>query len=167
MKLSGVASAGVGVLILVLLVFGFVVVKPALAQVDATSTDPEAAPVESVEPASSFTSDTTTAEPGTQASEGPDTSPPQQAAAAESPASEAAPSDTCSQPEPTESPPAGFAEVRIIGTKYIDYFTDGTTITAYPGNPEIAAHFTEKDAPIPTHEGLTWVHTTGGHLYDN
>jgi hypothetical protein len=50
--------------------------------------------------------------------------------------------------------------------KYIDYFTDGTTITSYPGDPEIHAHIAEKDAPIPTHEGLIWAHSTGRPLYD-
>ena len=67
---------------------------------------------------------------------------------------------------PVEAPPVGLTEIHIIGTKYIDYFTDGTTITSYPGDPNIDAHFAEKDAPIPKHEGLTWVHTTGQYLYD-
>ena len=56
--------------------------------------------------------------------------------------------------------------VHIIGTKYIDYFTDGTNMYTFPGDPEIHAHIAEKDAPIPTHEGLTWVHSTGQYLYD-
>jgi hypothetical protein len=67
---------------------------------------------------------------------------------------------------PTEPSPQGLTEVHIIGTKYIDYFTDGTTITAYPGDPEIDGNLNKPDTPIPTREGLTWVHTTGGHLYD-
>src|SRR5262249_43583334 len=49
---------------------------------------------------------------------------------------------------------------------YIDYFTDGTTVTSYPGDPAIDSHLSEANAPIPTHEGLTWVHTTGQNLYD-
>jgi len=59
-----------------------------------------------------------------------------------------------------------MALVHIIGTKYTDYFTDGTNITAFPGDPQIDAHLSERDAPIPTHQGLTWDHTTGGYLYD-
>jgi hypothetical protein len=47
---------------------------------------------------------------------------------------------------PTPPPPAGLTEVHIIGTKYIDYFTDGTTVTSYPGNPEIDAHFADQRA---------------------
>jgi hypothetical protein len=53
-----------------------------------------------------------------------------------------------------------------VGTKYTDYFTDGTTVTAFPGDPAIDSHFDVPDAPVPTHAGLTWVHTSGGYLYD-
>jgi hypothetical protein len=56
--------------------------------------------------------------------------------------------------------------VHIIGTKYTDYFTDGTTITAHPGDPKVDSNLNAPNAPIPTHEGLTWVHTTGTYLYD-
>ena len=67
----------------------------------------------------------------------------------------------------TNPPPEGLTEVHIIGKKYIDYFTDGTTVTSYPGDPEIDSHLAEKDAPIPTHEGLTWKYTIGGgYIYD-
>jgi hypothetical protein len=67
---------------------------------------------------------------------------------------------------PAQTPPAGLTEVHIIGTKYTDYFTDGTTVTSYPGDPAIDSRFSEPNAPIPTHEGLTWVHTVGQPLYD-
>jgi hypothetical protein len=53
-----------------------------------------------------------------------------------------------------------------VGTKYIDYFTDGKTVTAFPGDPAIDSNFDKPNAPIPTHAGLTWDHTTGGYLYD-
>jgi hypothetical protein len=66
----------------------------------------------------------------------------------------------------SQPPPEGLTLVHITGTKYIDYFTDGTTVTQYPGDPTIDAHLAEKDAPTPTHEGLTWVHTVGMNLYD-
>jgi len=56
--------------------------------------------------------------------------------------------------------------VHIIGTKYVDYFTDGKTVTAFPGDPSIDSHFDVPNAPIPTHAGRTWDHTTGQHLYD-
>jgi hypothetical protein len=81
-------------------------------------------------------------------------------------------SETSTQAEPdattppAETAPAGLTEVHIIGMKYVDYFTDGTNTYTFPGDPEIHAHIAEKDAPIPTHEGLTWVHSTGNYLYD-
>src|SRR5947208_10240703 len=31
----------------------------------------------------------------------------------------------------TEPAPEGLTEVHIIGTRYVDYFTDGTTVTEY------------------------------------
>ena len=65
-----------------------------------------------------------------------------------------------------EPPPKGLAKVHIIGTKYTDYFTDGKTVTAFPGDPAIDSHFDVPNAPIPTHGGLTWDHTSGGYLYD-
>src|SRR5262249_8766716 len=65
-----------------------------------------------------------------------------------------------------EQPPQGLTLVHVVGTKYVDYFTDGTTVTSYPGDPAIDAHLSEKDSAVPTHEGLTWVHTVGEPLYD-
>src|SRR4030095_762842 len=97
------------------------------------------------------------------------TEPPPQQTEADEPAETAAPSSTettSNSNSVTEPPPQGLTEVHIIGTKYIDYFTDGTTITSYPGDPEIHAHIAEPNAPIPTHEGLTWVHSVGNYLYD-
>src|SRR3989344_1199373 len=67
---------------------------------------------------------------------------------------------------PIEAAPEGLTKVIVIGTKYIDYFTDGEKEYSFPGDRAIDAHLGEKDAPIPTHEGLTWVHTIGQHLYD-
>jgi hypothetical protein len=66
---------------------------------------------------------------------------------------------------PSEQAPQGLSLVHIIGTKYTDYFTDGTTET-YPGDPKIDDHIAEPNADIPKHQGLTWVHTTGQNLYD-
>ena len=65
-----------------------------------------------------------------------------------------------------EPPPQGLTLVHIICTKYTDYFIDGTTTVAFPGDPNIDSHFNVPDAPIPTHDGLTWAHTTGDNLYD-
>jgi hypothetical protein len=81
-------------------------------------------------------------------------------------AESSAPSAAGGDSSPSEPAPEGLTLVHIIGTKYTDYFTDGTTNSSYPGDPNIDAHLAEKDAPLPTHEGLTWVHTTGAYLYD-
>jgi hypothetical protein len=62
--------------------------------------------------------------------------------------------------------PQGLTLVHIIGTKYVDYFTDGSTVTSYPGDPTIDGNLSKRDAPIPTHPGLTWDHTSGYNLYD-
>jgi len=70
------------------------------------------------------------------------------------------------QKKPIEAAPAGLTEVHIIGTKYIDYFTDGSTTIPVPGDPVIDGHLSDPGAPLPTHEGMTWVHTTGRSLYD-
>src|SRR5262249_45424486 len=50
--------------------------------------------------------------------------------------------------------------------KYIGYFTDGSTTIAVPGDPKIDGNLDKPDAPIPTHAGMTWVHTVGDNLYD-
>ena len=73
---------------------------------------------------------------------------------------------TSVQKAPTEPPPAGLTEVHIVGTKYIDYFTDGSTTIEVPGDLKIDGNLDKPDAPIPTHEGMTWVHTIGQNLYD-
>jgi len=56
---------------------------------------------------------------------------------------------------PADAPPAGFTKVHIIGTKYIDYFTDGSTTIAIPGDPKIDGNLDKPDAPMPTHAGMT------------
>ena len=132
------------------------IVRPVLAQeastsapVDNSSTSTEPVPTDSASLMGTTTTELTPADSST------------------TPAATAAPAQdtSTSQPAP-EQPPAGLTKVNIIGTKYMDYFTDGTNIIPFPGDPKIDAHLSEKDAPIPTHQGLTWVHTTGQYLYD-
>lgn len=62
--------------------------------------------------------------------------------------------------------PSSLREVRIIGTKYTDYFTDGSKLVELPGDPNIHANIAKANAPVPTREGLTWDHSVGTHLYD-
>jgi hypothetical protein len=72
--------------------------------------------------------------------------------------------------ESTSSAPDASAqsltEVHIIGKKYVDYFTDGTTLTSFLGDPKIDSNLDQPNAPIPAHEGLTWDHTATQFLYD-
>jgi hypothetical protein len=147
MKTNTVSISALGVLVIAaLLMIGILKIQQVHARVDATSSDAVATSTNTVPATDATTStgtDTTTTEP--------------------TEASSPVPSDSV---VPTEPAPQGLTEVHIIGTKYIDYFTDGTTTTAYSGDPDIDSHFSEPNAPIPTRQGLTWVHTTGGYLYD-
>jgi hypothetical protein len=157
MKTNIIAVAGIGLLVLFVAGFASIFeIKLASAQVDATSTIP-------VDPSMSTTtleSTLVTASTDTTAvATSTDTT------TSDTQASTTIASQTDAVP-PKEAPPAGMAKVHIIGMKYTDYFTDGTTTFAFPGDPTIDSRFDVPNAPIPTHEGLTWVHTTGGYLYD-
>jgi hypothetical protein len=159
MKSNIIAFTGIGLLVLFALAFISVFeIRLASAEVDASSSLP-------------LTTDTTTVAQvlGPATSTVP-TNNDASSTAASTPTSEtssAATAATSTAPVPAvQQPPQGLTEVHIIGTKYIDSFTDGTTVTAYPGDPAIDSHFSEPNAPIPTHAGLTWVHTTGQYLYN-
>jgi hypothetical protein len=80
--------------------------------------------------------------------------------------SQASAQESSVKKSPPEPPPAGLTEVHIIGRKYIDYFADGSTTISVPGDPKIDGDLDKADAPIPAHEGMTWVHTMGQYLYD-
>ena len=56
--------------------------------------------------------------------------------------------------------------VHVVGSKYVDFFTDGTTIFSFPGDPLIDANLNQPNAPIPTHAGLTWVSSKAMEAYD-
>jgi hypothetical protein len=149
MKSNTASLSALGTLVLAaLLVVGILKIQQAHAQVDATSSDAVATSSTNTTPATDTTTSTATDTPTAPSTDAVTTT---------------APSDSIT---PVETPPQGMTKVHIIGTKYTDYFTDGTTVTAYPGNPAIDSNFGKPDAPIPMHEGLTWVHTTGGNLYD-
>jgi hypothetical protein len=65
------------------------------------------------------------------------------------------------------SEPVALTVAHIIGTKYIDYCTDGTKVTAYPGDPEVDANLNKPDATTPKcPDGMTWDHTAGMDKYD-
>ena len=171
-----IAFVGAGAL-MVALAIGFTIVKPVLAQVDATSTQAvassaAASPVADRAPVATSTNDTV-------ASSTAPASVPAESNAASTTAAATPPDTTPSQGKaqasaegvahgkpPTDSPPPGLALVHIVGTKYVDYFTDGSTTISVPGDPKVDGNLDKPNAPIPTHAGMTWVHTTGQHLYD-
>jgi hypothetical protein len=67
---------------------------------------------------------------------------------------------------PPESAAQPLTEVHIIGKKYVDYFTDGTTLTSFPGDSKVDSNLDQPNAPPPAHEGLAWDHTATQFLYD-
>src|SRR5215831_8796416 len=174
MKANIITFAGTGALV-VALVFGLAIVRPVLAQVAATSTTAAASSTSVAAAVSVGTSTTDTVV----ASSTPPTSAPVDSSATSTTAS-STPADSSSGQgkahasaegvahgkPPTDAPPPGLALVHIIGTRYIDYFTDGTTTIAVPGDPTVDGNLDKPNAPTPTHMGMTWVHTTGENLYD-
>ena len=56
--------------------------------------------------------------------------------------------------------------MHVVGTKYIDYFTDGTKSYSFPGDPALDSNLNMPNAPIPSHKGLTWVSTKSMEAYD-
>src|SRR6266436_3165407 len=149
MKTNVIAVAGIGLLVLFAAGFASIFeIRLASAQVDATSSPSIDPPLSTTTPDSDVAATSTINEVVATST---DTS---------------VASSQATSTSPKEAPPVGFTEVHIIGTKYVDYFTDGSTTIAVPGDPNIDSHFNVPDAPIPTHEGMTWVHTTGQHLYD-
>jgi len=165
---TNIITFAVASALVVALVIGFAIVRPVLAQVAATSTDSTAPATPAVDTVASSTPSDASSTPivgNVSTSTAPaETSPADTTTGA--PVNKATTPDTSVQKAPTEPPPPGLTEVHIIGTKYIDYFTDGSTTIAVPGDPNIDGNLDKPDAPIPMHTGMTWVHTIGENLYD-
>jgi hypothetical protein len=155
MKSNTIALVGGAI---ALAIAGFVIVRPVLALVDATSL-PSAASTSTPSLLADSAADTST-------------SPASATSTTQTPATSTLPesstTSTAATPptQPAQTAPAGLSLVHIVGTKYTDYFTDGTTTVSFPGDPIIDGNLDKPNAPIPTHAGLTWDHTTGGYLYD-
>jgi len=81
------------------------------------------------------------------------------------PAQTQAPAQSQAQSQPSSDKPT-FKLVHVVGTKYIDYFTDGTKTYSFPGNSDIDSNLNKPNAPIPTHGNLKWVSTSGMEAYD-
>ena len=152
MKLNIITFAGIGLLVLFAAGLASIIeVRLASAQVDATSSASVDGSLSTATPdlSTEATSSNITAVTSTDGTSSVTT--------------------TDSQPDATpakEAPPTGLTAVHIIGAKYTDYFTDGSTTISVAGDPIIDGHLSDPGAPLPTHEGMTWVHTTGRALYD-
>src|SRR6202030_2640552 len=139
-------------------------IRLVLAQVAATSTDSTAtspSPIEAIAPSAPTDASSSSPVENVSTSTASAQTAPVDPATTTANNSEVTAPDTSVQKTSIEPPPSGLTEVHIIGTKYIDYFTDGSTTIAVPGDPEVDGNLDKPDAPIPTHSGMTWVHTTG------
>ena len=147
MKANIIAVTGIGLLLLFVAGFASIFeIRLASAQVDATSSPP-----------SSIDATTTPL-----VLEAPTSSTPTEDAAsstsAVTPADDSAGTTVVTSSSSTSTPAAsapivagdGPTLVHVIVTKYTDYFTDGTTTIAVPGDPDIDSHFNVPNAPIPT-----------------
>jgi hypothetical protein len=132
MKTNTVSFSVSGILVIAaLLVIGSLKIQQAHAQVDATSSDIVATSSDSTNRitdaiAPLVLGESTSTAPSADAAPSSTESTP----ADTSPSAAATPSVSV---VPTETPPGGLTLVHIMGTKYIDYFTDGTTITSLRG----------------------------------
>ena len=61
---------------------------------------------------------------------------------------------------------SSFQKVTVVGTKYIDYFTDGSIEYSFPSDTTIVANFDKPDSAIPSHGDLKWTGTRGYVAYD-
>ena len=76
------------------------------------------------------------------------------------------PDQSQAQSQPSNGAKPTLKLVHLVGTKYIDYFTDGTKTYSFAGDPKVDANLNKPNAPIPSHSGLTWVSTSGMDAYD-
>ena len=156
--------AGISFLAATALIVGVITVQPVLAQM-ASSTEPEVAsttPAEIVESSEIVDEETAVEEP--QDSTDPEATTEEDLPTSEVVADRELPALTFA--DPAEDMPEGLEKVYIIGYKYTDYFSNGSEVLSFPGDPQIDAFLNEADASIPTREGVTWDHTTGSYLFD-
>jgi hypothetical protein len=81
------------------------------------------------------------------------------------PAQTQPPAQGQAQTQPSSGKPT-LKLVHVVGSKYVDYFTDGSKTYSFPGNPDIDSNLNKPNAPIPSHGNLKWVSTSGMEAYD-
>ena len=154
MKTTTIAFSAASVLVISLIIIG-TFKTGIVSALTATTTD-----------ATSTASDTTTASTSsTSASSTPATTD-ASSTSATPPAQTQTPDQSQAQSQPSSGAKPTLKLVHVVGTKYIDYFTDGTKTYSFPGNPDIDSNLNKPNAPIPTHGNLQWVSTSGMEAYD-
>ena len=152
MKNSVIAFSAASILVISIIIIG-TFKTGIVSALTATTTD-----------ATSTASDTSTASTSPSSASTPPTTDASSTPAA-LPAETQAPAQSQAQSLPISGKPT-LKLVHVAGTKYIDYFTDGTKTYSFPGNPDIDSNLNKPNAPIPSHTGLTWVSTSGMEAYD-
>ena len=151
MKTSTIAFSAASVLLISLIIIG-TFKTGIVSALTATTTD-----------ATSTASDTTTATTSSTSASSTTSTTDASSTPASSPAQTQAPAQSQAQAQPSKPT---LKLVHVVGTKYIDYFTDGTKSYSFPGNQDINSNLNKPNAPIPTHGNLTWVSTSGMEAYD-
>ena len=152
MKTTTIAFSAASVLVISLIIIG-TFKTGIVSALSATAADATSTASDTTTASTSPTSASSTP-PATDASSTPATPPAQTQTPDQSQAQSQSPS------KPT------FKFVHVVGTKYIDYFTDGTKTYSFPGNPDIDSNLNKPNAPIPSHGNLKWVSTSGMEAYD-
>jgi hypothetical protein len=153
MKNSVIAFSAASVLVISLIIVG-TFKTGIVSALTATTTD-----------ATSTASDTAAASSSPTSANSPTPATDASSTSATQPAQTETPAQTQTQSQPISSKPT-LKLVHVVGTKYVDYFTDGTKTYSFPGDPKIDGNLNKPNAPIPSHAGLTWVSTSGMEAYD-
>ena len=124
MKNSVIAFSAASVLVISLIIIG-TFKTGIVSALTATTTD-----------ATSTASDTSTASTSPTSASSTASTTDASSTSATLPAQTQAPAQSQAQSQPSSSKPT-LKLVHVVGTKYIDYFTDGTKTYSFPGNPDI------------------------------
>ena len=154
MKNSLVAFSAASVLVISLIIIG-AFKTGIVSALTATTTD-----------ATSTASDTTTASTSATSADSTTSATDASSTPATPPAQIQTPDQRQAQSQPSNGAKPTLKLVHVVGTKYIDYFTDGSKTYSFPGNSDIDSNLNKPNAPIPTHGNLQWVSTSGMEAYD-
>src|SRR6516164_9212685 len=154
MKTQTIAFSAASVLLISLIVIG-TFKTGIVSALTATTTD-----------ATSTVSDTTTASTSSMSASSTPPATDASSTPATPPAQTQTPDLSQAQSQPSNGAKPTLKLVHVVGTKYIDYFTDGAKTYSFLGNPDIDSNLNKPNAPIPTHGNLAWVSTSGMEAYN-